>query len=508
MREHLVVLPVLAPLFAGAVVLLCERFGVATQRVLSALGMALLLAVSIALVAQVSSGDIQIYLLGDWPARLGIALMVDRLSALMVLTSTLLAIACLLYACAGWDRRAPHFHALFQFQLVGLNGAFLTGDAFNLFVFFEVLLIASYGLMLSGGRGVRMRVGLHYVAFNIAASTLFLIALGLLYGLLGTLNMAEMALRVAAAPPEDLKLIQAAGSLMLVVFCAKAALLPLYFWLPEAYGRAPAAIAALFAVMTKVGLYAVLRVGTLMFGTTAGALAGFANDALLYVGVVTLLLAGLGVLAAARLRVLVAYLVLVSAATLFIAFALAQPETIGAGLYYLVHSTFIAAALFLIADLIRRRRGGARDWLEIVAPMPAKTLPALMFLIAAVSVAGLPPLSGFLGKLMLMQAVPQAETVWVWTVVLLSSFMVIAGLARAGSRVFWRIDESSDASAAPIRWPETLAIGLLLGYGIAMTVAAGPIAGYTRAAAEQLLDAEAVIGQMRGTAPLHRNPSP
>ncbi|HSX65279.1 MAG TPA: monovalent cation/H+ antiporter subunit D, partial [Pseudoxanthomonas sp.] len=224
MREHLVILPVLAPLFAGAVVLLCERFGVATQRVLSALGMALLLAVSIALVARVSGGDIQIYLLGDWPARLGIALMADRLSALMVLTSTLLAIACLLYACAGWDRRAPHFHALFQFQLVGLNGAFLTGDAFNLFVFFEVLLIASYGLMLSGGRGVRMRVGLHYVAFNIAASTLFLIALGLLYGLLGTLNMAEMALRVAAAPPEKLKLIQAAASLMLVVFCAKAAL--------------------------------------------------------------------------------------------------------------------------------------------------------------------------------------------------------------------------------------------------------------------------------------------
>ncbi|HSX63523.1 MAG TPA: proton-conducting transporter membrane subunit, partial [Pseudoxanthomonas sp.] len=208
------------------------------------------------------------------------------------------------------------------------------------------------------------------------------------------------------------------------------------------------------------------------------------------------------------LRVLVAYLVLVSAATLFIAFALAQPETIGAGLYYLVHSTFIAAALFLIADLIRRRRGGARDWLEIVAPMPAKTLPALMFLIAAVSVAGLPPLSGFLGKLMLMQAVPQAETAWVWTAVLLSSFMVIAGLARAGSRVFWRIDETSDAPVAPIRWPETLAIGLLLGYGIAMTVAAGPIAGYTRAAAGQLLDAEAVIGQMRGTAPLHRNPSP
>jgi multicomponent K+:H+ antiporter subunit D len=508
MIEHLVVLPVLVPLFAAAVLLLCEKFGIATQRLLSALGMGLLLWVATTLVMQVAGGDIQIYLLGDWPARLGIALMADRLSALMVLTSTLLAAACLLYACAGWDRRAPHFHALFQFQLVGLNGAFLTGDAFNLFVFFEVLLIASYGLMLSGGRGVRMRVGLHYVAFNIAASTLFLIALGLLYGLLGTLNMAEMALRIANAPPQDLKLIQAAGGLMLVVFCAKAALLPLYFWLPEAYSRAPAAVAALFAVMTKVGLYAVLRVGTLMFGASAGALAGFAWDGLLWLGIATLLLAGLGVLAAVRLRVLVAYLVLVSAATLFIAFALAQPDSIGAGLYYLVHSTFIAAALFLLADLIQRRRGRARDWLEIIAPMPAKTLLGILFLAAAVSVAGLPPLSGFLGKVMLMQSVPAEQAAWVWTVILLSSFMVIAALARAGSRVFWRVEDVTEAPVAPIRRVETLAVLLLLGLGVAMTVMAGPISAYTRAAAVQLLDAESVIGQMRGTAPQHRNPSP
>ncbi|MBE2293040.1 MAG: monovalent cation/H+ antiporter subunit D, partial [Xanthomonadaceae bacterium] len=356
--SHLPLLPILIPLFAAALALFFEhrRFGMAPQRAVAWISMAAMLAVSLLLAAEAASGRIQVYLVGDWPARLGIALMVDRLSALMLLVGLLLGVACLLHACAGWDRRAPHFHAFFQFQMMGLNGAFLTGDVFNLFVFFEVLLIASYGLMLSGGRGERMRAGLHYVTFNIAASTLFLMALGLLYGLLGTLNMAEMAVRVAELPAQDLALVQAAAGLLLVVFCAKAAVLPMYFWLPQTYTHAPAAVAGLFAVMTKVGLYAVLRVGTLSFGA-AGALDGFAWPALLALGGTTLLLAALGVLASKRLRSLAAYLVLGSAATLFIAFALATAGTISAGLYYLAHSTFAGAALFLLADLIRRRRG-------------------------------------------------------------------------------------------------------------------------------------------------------
>ena len=186
--SHLPVLPILIPLFAAALALFFEhrRFGMAPQRAVAWVSMAAMLAVSLLLAAEAASGRIHVYLVGDWPARLGIALMVDRLSALMLVVGQLLGVACLLHACAGWDRRAPHFHAFFQFQMMGLNGAFLTGDVFNLFVFFEVLLIASYGLMLSGGRGERLRAGLHYVAFNVAASTLFLIALGLLYGVLGT----------------------------------------------------------------------------------------------------------------------------------------------------------------------------------------------------------------------------------------------------------------------------------------------------------------------------------
>lgn len=523
MIDHLPILPILIPLFAAAIALFFEhrRFGMLPQRIVAWASMAAMLAVAILLLRQVSGGTIAVYLLGDWPSRLGIVLMADRLSALMLMLGLLLGAACLLHACAGWDRRAPHFHAFFQFQLMGLNGAFLTGDVFNLFVFFEVLLIASYGLMLSGGRGERLRAGLHYVAFNVTASTLFLIALGLIYGLLGTLNLAELSQRVAQAPAADQALIQAAGGLLIVVFCAKAAVLPLSLWLPETYAHAPATVAALFAIMTKVGLYAVLRVSSLVFGESAGALAGFAWDWLLPLGAATLVLASLGALAAVRLRLLAAYLVLGSAATLFIAFSLDRAGTVAAGLYYLAHSSFAGAALFLIADLVRRQRGRAGDRKDVIAALPGKTVPGLLFLVVAVSLAGLPPLSGFIGKLLLLDAVPAGRTTfWVWLLVLGSSFLMLVGLARAGTRLFWRLEPWPDATPAvraayaanvavptpPPRPLETAATVLLIGYGIAMVVAAAPLLDYTRATAEQLRSPGDYVEQVRAAAPRLRAP--
>lgn len=506
--NHLAILPILIPLVTGAVLLLLERrHRIQVQRWWAGVGMLASLIISIMLFVEVERTGMLVYLLGDWPSRLGIVLMVDRLSALMVLTATLLAIPCLLHACAGWDRRALHFHALFQMQLAGLNGAFLTGDLFNLFVFFEVMLIASYGLLLSGGRGQRVKAGMHYVVFNIAASTVFLIALGLLYGMLGTLNMAEMAARVAEAPPENLALIHVGGGLLLLVFCAKAAILPLYLWLPEAYARAPASVAALFTIMTKVGLYAVLRVYSLIFGADAGPLAGFAWEWLLPAGAATMLLAALGVIGAPRLRITVAYLVLLSAGTLFVAFSLAQAETIAAGLYYLPHSVFVTAALFLLADTIQRLRGDTGDALMTVAAMPRKTFLSLLFLVAAVSVAGLPPLSGFIGKLVLLIAVPQAQTAWVWSVILISSLLVIIGLSRSGTRLFWRIEPLAESDVAPpLKRIEMVAMLILLGYGIAMTVAAAPILRYTTATAEQLLRTSDYLMHLRETKPLMREP--
>ena len=510
--NHLAILPILIPLVGAALSLFVEhrRYGPRVQRSVAWATMAALFTVVLMVFTRTADGQPMVYLLGDWPARLGIALVADRLSAWMLLTTVLLAIGCLMHACSGWDRRAPHFHALFQFQLVGLNGAFLTGDIFNLFVFFEVMLIASYGLLLSGGRGLRMRIGLHYVVFNVTASTLFLIALGLLYGSLGSLNMAEISQRIAEVPPSHMLLVKAMLGLLMLVFCAKAALMPLYLWLPESYARAPAAVAALFAIMTKVGLYAVLRVQTLWLGDGAGALAGYGREWLLWAGVATLVLGGLGVLAAVRLRVLVSYLVIISAATLFIAFSIGNQQVLTAGLYYLPHSTFVAAALFLIADLIRRRRGGASDRKEIIAPMPGRETPAVLFLIAAISIAGLPPLSGFLAKAALLQGVPEAYTAPVWAAVLGSSLLVIMGLARGGIRLFWRVPvidpEAPRPRKAPTRRIELLAACLLLLYGVGMTVFAAPLMRHADAIASDLLTPSGYVEEVRGTTPEIRNP--
>jgi multicomponent K+:H+ antiporter subunit D len=488
MSTHLPVLPIVLPLLAAGAILLVERAGFGVQRAigLAAAGAQVLLAM--ALVAEADRGAVSVYLVGNWPASLGIALAVDRLAAIMLLSTALLGLAGLLYAASGWDRRAPHFHALFQLLLMGLNGAFLTADLFNLFVFFEVLLIASYGLLLSGGRGARMRAGLHYVVFNISASTLYLFAVGLLYGLLGALNMAELAERIAVAPAANLPLIAAAGGLLLVVFCAKAALFPLYLWLPETYARTPAPVVALFAVMTKLGIYAVLRVYTLLFGADAGPLAGLAWDWLLPAGAIGLVLASLGVLATRSLRTMTAYLVVASAATLFIAIAVAGAAAWGASLYYLVHSTFATAAMFLVADLIRRQRRRAGDRLDRLDHLAPRALLATLFFVASLSLVGLPPLSGFIGKFALLQAIDGPGAQWLWLLILLGSLLALIALAHAGSQLFWRATPAADGEAPlpPPRRIEVAAVVLLLGLGIGITVWAQPVLRYAQAAGEQL----------------------
>ncbi|HEX4852786.1 monovalent cation/H+ antiporter subunit D [Arenimonas sp.] len=503
MSPHLVVAPILLPLLAGLLLLVLGTRRVQVQRWIGTLACLGGIALAGALALQADDGGTRVYLVGNWAAHLGIALVADRLAAIMLLATALLALPCLVFAAGGWDRRAPHFHVFFQFQLMGLNGAFLTGDLFNLFVFFEVLLIASYGLLLSGGRGLQMRSGLQYVAFNITASTLFLVALGFIYGLTGALNMAELAHRVGQVPAAEAAPLKAAAGLLLVVFCAKAALLPLYFWLPETYARSPAAVAAMFAIMTKLGVYAVLRVFSLVFGAEAGALAGLAWPWLLPLGAATLVLATLGALAAPSLRLLAAYLVLGSAATLFIALGLASADAVGAGLYYLVHSTLVGGALFLLADLVRKQRDNAGDSLRKFDRLGPKALLGSLFLLAALSVAGLPPLSGFIGKFSLLAAVPEAHVAWLWPVLLGTGVLTLIALASAGSHVFWR--EGGEVPAAgrvpALRRAEVGATIALLALGVLLAVAGGPALRYAQDAGAQLMSPAGYIEQVRGALP-------
>ena len=522
MSQHLVIAPILFPLLMAAIILLVERRGLAWSRVMSWIGVIGMLALSALLLRQVDANGSQVYLLGDWPARLGIALFSDRLSAALVLLVALLGLPALTYAVSGWDRRAPHFHAFFQFQLAGLAGAFLTADLFNLFVFFEVMLIASYGLMLSGGRGPRMRAGLHYVIFNVVASSLFLIALGLIYGLVGTLNMAEIGVRVAQASPDDVALIQAAAGILLTVFCAKAALLPMFLWLPMTYKFLPASSAVLFVVMTKVGVYSALRVFTLAFGDIPGA-DGWPWTWLLPAALITLLLATFGAMASQSLRATVGWLVVASAATLFTVFSLGNADALAAGMYYLLHSSFAAAALFLIANQMRRQRGREGDRVDCVGALVQPVATGIAFAVAAMSITGLPPFSGFVGKLLVMQSVPEDRIGWIWGMILLTSWMSIVALARATSGLLWeaparaaRWRPESGLAPPPKQRPTTpaqlrlqwLAIWLLLGYGIALVVFAAPVYRYLHAAAESILTPATTADLIRDTQPMMREPAP
>ncbi len=489
---HWLIAPVALPAMLAPFIVLAARHHIGIQRVFSIVGVLTLIVISAGLVWATADGTIMLYQLGDWAAPFGIVLVGDRLSTTMILLTSVLALCVLVYAISsGWDNRGWHFHALFQFQLMGILGAFLTGDLFNLFVFFEVLLIASYGLMIHAGGTKRLRAGVQYVLFNLIGSTLFLFALGSIYAETGTLNMADLANRVALISPGETVGIRIAAVLLLLVFAIKAALVPLHFWLPSSYAEAPAPVAALFAIMTKVGAYAIIRVYTMIFPPDLAVTSGLHDTWLLPAALVSLAIGMTGVLAARQLDRLVAFSIIGSMGMVLVAIALFTPEGIAAALYYIVHSTLAGAALFLIVDLVRCSR--ADLVLTPQQPIPSATITAALFFVGAIAMAGLPPLSGFLGKLLVLDAAYDRDLmVWIWVVVLGSSLISIVGFARAGSVLFWKANSIVPAHDDPPQaCPPTMsyvAVGGLIALLAAHTVFAGQLHGYTTKVAAQLFD--------------------
>lgn len=506
--NHWIIAPILLPAVAAGLLVLF-RLPQAMQRLVS-LGTSLALAaIAIGLALQSADGNYAVYSLGNWPAPYGIVLVLDRLSALMLALTAVIACWSLLQAVRGSDAQSQHFHALFQFQLMGLNAAFLTGDLFNLFVAFEILLIASYCLLLHGGKTSQLAPGIHYVAVNFAGSFLFLISVSMLYAMTGTLNMADMAVQIARADAQDAALIRSAGLLMLVVFAIKAALLPLYFWLPRAYGAAEAPVAALFAIMTKLGVYVIIRVYTLIFGPQGGVGADLATPWLLPAALLTLVVATLGVLSARTLRGMVSYLTIASVGTICIGVGIASIESIGAALFYLLHSTLAIALLFLLADMIRRGRGGSGDRIVRGAALPQSALLGGLFLGAGIAVVGTPPLGGFQGKLLLLQAsAGHPASVWIWAAVLLNALLGLVALARAGSTVFWHTDGNAGEPVSR-RAVDFVPVAGLSACLIALSIWANPIATHTAAAAQQLLQPgdyiTGVLGSSRAGALMPEN---
>lgn len=514
--QHLPILPIALPLLVGAVMIPLDdqrRRLRATLGLASALAL-LAIACLLAWQAHQHGGTTTIYRLGHWPVTFGIVLVVDRLAAVMLVLTAVLGFAALLFSLTRWQRMGTHFHALFQFQLMGLNGAFLTGDLFNLFVFFEVLLAASYGLALHGSGVARVKAGLHYIAINLAASLLFLIGVSMIYGVAGTLNMADLAARIPSLPAADRPLLEAGAAILGMAFLVKAAMWPLGFWLGPTYAAASPPAAAIFSLMSKVGVYAVLRLSLLLFGENAGASAGFGGTWLLAGGIMTIGFGAVSVLATQDLSRLAGACVLISSGTLLAAVGAGQVAVTGGALIYLASSALATGALFLLIELLERGREIGADVLAVTLEAfgdgeededeeekeVGTSIPATMailgvcFLGCALVLAGLPPLSGFIGKFAMLTGIlnpgglgegPGSPAAGGWALLLalvLSGFATVLAMARAGIRSLW----ATTRSVPVVGMTEIVPVLLLIGLCVAMTVGAGPVTRYMQAAATSL----------------------
>lgn len=529
--HQLIVAPILLPVLTAALMLwLGEKHRPLKARI-NLLSTALGLVISVCLMMWVqksgTTGSIGVYLPGNWEAPFGIVLVVDHLSALMLVLTGIVAFCALLFAMARWDRAGASFHALFQIQLMGLYGAFLTADLFNLFVFFEVLLAASYGMMLHGSGRARVSAGLHYITINLLASSLFLIGAALIYGVTGTLNLADLSVKIPLVAEKDLGLLHAGAAILAVAFLAKAGMWPLNFWLVPAYSAASAPVAALFAIMTKVGAYTLLRLWTLLFSGQAGASAFFGGNWLIYGGMATLLVAAVSIIAAQRLERMASLSILVSAGILLSAVGFAQPSLTAGALFYMVSSTLALSALFLLAELIERSRSANEipleddadqlpKAMEALHPVPGTNLDdeqkavvgqvipwtmaflGLSFVVCALLIIGLPPLSGFLGKLALISSllnplgldVAQDEAIGAasWALIALLIFSGLASLlsfTRIGIQRFWTPHERPSPL---LRRYECLPIAILLGLCMVLTFKAQALLQYTQDTAAALHD--------------------
>ena len=485
--NHLPILPILLPSLMGTAMLLpplSKRLKAQRWITWSVLVALIVISTLLILAAQRQTMG---YALGGWQPPFGIVLIVDRFTAMLLAVTAVLAFSAGLYSADLEGQQSSLFYPLFLFQVMGINGAFLTGDLFNLFVFFEILLIASYALLIHGGGKEKTKAGFHYVTLNLIGSALFLIALGTLYGTIGSLNMADMSAKVGLLSPEDQILTKTGGLLLLLVFSLKSALLPLHFWLPKTYAATSASVVALFAIMTKVGFYSICRVFGGMFGGHAGALANLATPWIWPLAIATITVGAIGVFAATSLRLLTANMVLVSVGTLLFSFVIEGGQFLHVGFYYLLHSTFVTGALFLLADQIGTQRGVAMDRFVTARPVTHTTFLGGLFLLAAMAAVGLPPLSGFIGKALILHSAARfAEQVWVWPALIISSLMAMIAFSRAGSTFFWHVAPMAAAVKVKVRFTQMAAIFILLSTTALMAVFAGAILDYGKGAAGDL----------------------
>ncbi|MFP7200219.1 Na+/H+ antiporter subunit D [Lysinibacillus halotolerans] len=430
--NNFLLLPIIIPFFFGMLLIFGQK-KLAYQRITTLLGLLLSILCAFGLVANVYENGPQTVTLGNWPAPFGITMVSDMVSALLVLTTLILTFFIVWYGfeSIGKEREQFFYYPAVMFIIVGVNGAFTTGDIFNLFVFFEVLLMASYLLIVLGGEKAQLQESIKYILVNVISSAFFVITVAFLYSVVGTLNMADISQKIAEINQPGILTVIAV--LFLLVFGMKAAIFPLYFWLPGAYSAPPIPVLALFgALLTKVGVYAITRTYTLFFTQEFA----YTHELLLILSILTIVAGCIGALAHFDVKQIIIYNIVIAVGVILFGVAQMNEAGLEGAMFYLIHDMIIKAALFMLIGIViyvtgttnLRKMGGLM-----------KTYPALgwFYLIAALGLAGVPPLSGFIGKLLIVQGGFEAGNIWTSVFILASSIVVLLSVMRIFIYAFW-----------------------------------------------------------------------
>jgi len=492
--------PVLIPMFTGIVVMLLRRRRTAA-RVASITGSLLLAACTAGLALQVFGAGVQSVAFGAWPGPYGIVFVADPLAALMLNVAALIGLAGTIYALADIDvdRESLGHNAFIHWMLMGICGAFLTGDLFNLYVWFEVMLIASFVLMSLGGGRLQHTAAVKYVTLNLVSSGLFLAALGLLYGKLGTLNMADLAVKLPQTIGRGSDTALLSAGLFFVAFGIKAAVFPLFFWLPASYHVPPVTVSAIFAgLLTKVGVYAMFRVGTLLFPLALGS----PEQILMVVFASTTMVFGvLGAIAQTHIRRLLSFHIISQIGYMLIGMAIMTPLALAAAIFYMIHHIIVKANLFFVAGLAKRYTDSER--LEEMGGLfgRAPWLGAL-FLIPALSLAGLPPLSGFFAKLGVIKGALAVEAYGLAAVALFVGLLTLSSMVKVWTAAFWKpLPEDRRYNDGPVPVALWLPIVLLATITVSIGLAPQGLFAAATAAAELLLAPQPYLDAVLGGTP-------
>ncbi|HEX4817604.1 MAG TPA: Na+/H+ antiporter subunit D [Nonomuraea sp.] len=516
MTESLICVPVLLPLLAAGVKLAIGARLRRLQSLISIVTLSISLAVSVLLLVAVDRGGPLVTELGGWPAPFGISLVADRLSTLVLVVSSAVTLCVMVYsvtnAYADQEHDAPMaiFHPAFLVMVAGVADAFLTGDLFNLFVAYELLLSGSYALLTFGGTDARIRAGATYTVMALTSSMVFLIALAVTYAATGTVSMAQLAERFATLPDQVKLLVEL---LLLVVFAIKAAIFPMSAWLPDSYPTAPAPATAVFAgLLTKVGVYSIIRLEALLFP------GGPVATLLMWVALATMLTGVLGAVAQTDLKRMLSFTLVSHIGYMVFGVALSTAAGLAGAIFYIIHHITVQTSLFLVTGLIERRTG-TTSVTGLGGLMKATPLIAVLFFIPAMNLSGIPPMSGFLGKLMLVQAGLAAGGPLAVTLVaggLATSLLTLYAVAKTWGKAFWRVPrqvrtgtvveseeytgEEPTVTTTALPLALSAPVAALVALGLSFTVLAGPLSALAQRAAGELMARDPYVTAVLGGA--------